>query len=145
MRILGKYYFTRGGKTFRAFTLGVMADGTVCVERKHPGKDSHLSRKRGVKYLSSKEKFVPDWKDSLEYLGCTVLNDPLAPCKKEETDPERTIQLPEKNCRIIIHVFIVKHGHEKEIENYHMLEGTSVATCLEKKITPQIGIIVKVI
>jgi hypothetical protein len=145
MRLIGKYYFTKKGKTFRAFSLGMAADGTIVLERRHPEKDSHLSRKRGVRYILSKEKFAPTWKDNVEHLGSAIIEEPLAPCRKEETDSERTINLPDKNGRIVVHVFVVKHGNEKEFENYNLHEGVVAGKNLENKITPKIGVIVTVI
>ena len=138
-----KYYLNSNGDWHRLFSLGMNKEGTIIVQRRFPQKDAHLSRKRGVKYLETKEKFMPTWKEDLEYLGCMTLSTKeLAPCTKEQADSQRTFILPSKHETLMVHLVMVKAGHEKEFPSYLPPSvGESIGRRIEKELHPNIGII----
>jgi len=132
------------GKMYRAFNLTMTKQGVLVVLRRFPAKDAHLSRKRGVGYLFSKEKFTPTWTEELEYLGCCQINlNQLAPCRNEEADPARTINLPDKKESMNVHLLVVKPERQQAFADYNTtLLGKKIASFLEKEAYPHIGVII---
>lgn len=138
-----RYYLHHREGYYRLFSIRMTVEGALLVERRFPAKDSHLSRKRGVGYESSKQKFIPEWKEAIEYLGCFEIPlDQLAPCREEETDPQRRFTLPNKQENLLVHLCVIAPGHEKEFEKYlPSSTGTIIARYLEKETHPRTGII----
>lgn len=138
-----RYYLQYRGKMFRAFNLSLTKEGVLVVERRFPEKNADLSRARGVRYLYSKEKFTPTWKDEVEHLGAvTIPLDQLAPCKEDEADHKRTIVLDERKDLITVHLFLIKQGQKQDFVKYDMTTmGKKLFSYIETEAYPNIGVI----
>lgn len=138
-----KYYIHYKNQHYRGFNLSITKEGTIFLERKHPRKDAQLSRKRGIKYQKTKHEFKHNW-NKFEHLGCVIIPlDELAPCKPENTDPQRTISVPENARTINIHIFTLAQQTQQEFKKYDTSGlGQQVWSHIETETYPQLGILV---